>query len=251
MNRTLAEQLALDYCCTPEEVQGTDNVFTVFRLLDGRRRWRNDGDRPFCMCAVGGKRLFTGREDIISRVREEYRDKGSEWSFEFGELKELEGILGEFGCRIKMAHPFFISEKQSTVGDAGYEIRIYRDGEIEQFRGDERWDEAFCFAEDAPDMIGAAAVIDGEIAGMAGASADSPTMWQIGINVLPEHRGKGIAIRLVTEVKNIILSEGRLPFYGTSLSHLASQRVALSSGFLPAWAELTAERIPDVTEQGK
>ena len=44
-------------------------------------------------------------------------------------------------------------------------------------------------------------------------------------------------------LKNEILSCGRLPFYGTSMSHIASQRVALAAGFVPAWAELYCEAI--------
>ena len=89
-------------------------------------------------------------------------------------------------------------------------------------------------------MLGVAAVKDGVILGMAGASADSPHLWQIGINVLPEARGQGIAEMLVSLLRNDVLAAGRLPFYGTSISHLASQRVALKSGFLPAWFELVA-----------
>ena len=103
-------------------------------------------------------------------------------------------------------------------------------------------------APDAPDRIGIAAVLNGEIIGMAGASEDSPLMRQIGINVLPDFRGKGIAEYLVTALKNMILDEGYLPFYGTSMSHLASQRVALSAGFRPAWTELTAEKIKNTEE---
>ena len=88
-----------------------------------------------------------------------------------------------------------------------------------------------------------AALEDGRILGMAGASADSPMMWQIGINVEPEARGKGVAALLVTLLKNDILERGVLPFYGTAMSHIASQRVALAAGFRPAWAELVTEKI--------
>lgn len=45
-------------------------------------------------------------------------------------------------------------------------------------------------------------------------------------------------IMLITLIKNEILKRGILPFYGTSISHLASQRIALASGFKPAWVEL-------------
>ena len=47
---------------------------------------------------------------------------------------------------------------------------------------------------------------------------------------------------LVGLLKNEILKRGILPYYGTSLSHIASQRVALGAGFAPAWVELTVRR---------
>lgn len=78
---------------------------------------------------------------------------------------------------------------------------------------------------------------------MAGASRDSKVMWQIGINVDKKCSGSGIAKMLVTLIKNEILKRGILPFYGTSMSHLASERVALASGFTPAWVELFTTKI--------
>ncbi|MBQ5333439.1 MAG: GNAT family N-acetyltransferase [Oscillospiraceae bacterium] len=78
---------------------------------------------------------------------------------------------------------------------------------------------------------------------MAGAGADSPYMYQIGINVSPEFRGNGIGAALVTLLKNKLLESGKLPYYGTSVSHIASQKTAVKAGFFPTWAELvTTER---------
>lgn len=90
--------------------------------------------------------------------------------------------LSRWGYQIETARPFFISETLSDVHVKGYDIHWYYDNEIEQFRGDAKYNEAFAFCEDAPDMIGVAAVKGGSILGMAGASCDSPTVWQIGIN---------------------------------------------------------------------
>ena len=100
------------------------------------------------------------------------------------------------------------------------------------------------FIDDMPkDEIGIGAYKDGKILGMAGATSDSDKMWQIGINVMPDAEGLGIGSMLVTIIKNEILDRGKLPFYGTSMSHIASQRVALAAGFVPAWAELYCEAI--------
>ena len=83
----------------------------------------------------------------------------------------------------------------------------------------------------------------GKIIGMAGASADSTTFWQIGINTEKEAEGRGIASLLVKILKEDIEKLGKVPYYGTSMSNLVSQRVAANAGFKPAWVELLAERI--------
>ena len=48
------------------------------------------------------------------------------------------------------------------------------------------------------DVLVALAKKNGQIVGMAGASTDCEKMWQIGIDVLPEHRNHGLAAHLVT-----------------------------------------------------
>ena len=70
-------------------------------------------------------------------------------------------------------------------------------------------------------------------------------MWQIGIDVLPEYRGRGIGKTLVTLLKNEAEKRGALPYYGTSLSNLASWKIALGSGFAPAWVETESRPCPD------
>ena len=73
---------------------------------------------------------------------------------------------------------------------------------------------------------------------MAGCSADTPELWQIGIDVQEQYRGRGIGTYLVTLLKNETIRRGKIPFYGTSLSNLPSWRIALNSGFFPAWIEV-------------
>ena len=76
---------------------------------------------------------------------------------------------------------------------------------------------------------------------VAGASADSPLFWQIGINVEKEAECRHIASTLVTILKEEIEKLGKVPYYGTSMSNLASQRAAVNAGFRVAWVELLAE----------
>lgn len=244
MNPVLAKQLSLDYCCTATDVEDHSNHFTVYTPLEGRRRFDAEETCFLKAAALNGKILVTGREDVVSEVRERFADYNGSWFMEALPMAELNRILGKYGYRIHQCHPFFTAETITPVDTGDYEIRWYRGEEINQFAGDERFDAAYCFNPLAPDMIGVAALRKGSILGMAGVSADSPELWQIGINTMPEARGRGIAPMLVTLLKNAVLEEHKLPYYGTAFSHINSQKVAFRSGFVPAWTELITEQIP-------
>ena len=45
---------------------------------------------------------------------------------------------------------------------------------------------------------------------------------------------------LVSALSRKIVSQGRLPFYGTAAGNLASQGIAVGCGFVPAWIETDA-----------
>lgn len=238
MNEILCRQLAADYCCSPADVLDGSNHFVRHQFWEGRRRFQEGKACFLKLAVVNGKILFAGKEEIIAWCEASFKDSGGAWFLEPKNLCRMNEKLLEFGYVIETAHPFFIADTVTEVNRNGREIRWFERDEIEQFRGDGRFDEAFAFCGDAPDVIGVAAVDGDHIYGMAGASCDSPTMWQIGINVDAGKRGSGTAKMLVALLKNEILSRGILPYYGTSMSHIASQRVALGAGFLPAWVEL-------------
>ena len=240
MHELLLRQLAADFCVAEADVLDDNHHFSVFTPQPDRRRYLEIAPCLLKIAVVNGKLLFTGREDIIARCQELYHNANAPWFMEARNLAALNRELAAFGAQIRHARPFYTADKAAPVDTRDFSICRYTPETIEQFKGDDRFDDAYGFCADAPDMLGVAALRDRRILGMAGASADSPYMWQIGINVLPEARGQGIAAMLVSLLRNDVLAAGRLPFYGTSISHLASQRVALKAGFLPGWFELVA-----------
>jgi len=84
--------------------------------------------------------------------------------------------------------------------------------------------------------------------GFAACSADCDTMWQIGVDVLPEFRRQGIAAALTSSLACEILERGKVPFYCAAWSNLKSVRNAIRSGFKPAWCELTVKSIETVNK---
>ena len=73
-------------------------------------------------------------------------------------------------------------------------------------------------------------------------------MWQIGVDVLPEYRRRGIASALTARLALESLERGKIPFYCSAWSNLRSVRNAIKSGFLPAWVEMTATPIEIVDD---
>ena len=135
--------------------------------------------------------------------------------------------------------------------------------QFERFRGDKRYSNALGFSVTRPDVLVLAAypvaegasdaLAVGESApaladpiAMVGLSDDSPIMRQIGIDVLPAWRGAGIASVLVRDAARLTLAEGYLPFYGTSPSHILSQRVAMNAGLVPTWWEYVSTSLNDL-----
>lgn len=138
--------------------------------------------------------------------------------------------------------------------------------QFERFRGDKRYSNALGFSVTRPDVLVLAAYPVNENASktsevaaagesgpaladpiaMVGMSDDSPIMRQIGIDVLPAWRGAGIASVLVHDAARLTLAEGYLPFYGTSPSHMLSQRVAMNAGLVPTWWEYVSTSLNDL-----
>lgn len=56
---------------------------------------------------------------------------------------------------------------------------------------------------------------------------------EIGINTLPKHRGRGYASDACIAAAQEILRQGKCPMWSTSISNLASQRLAEKVGFVP------------------
>lgn len=238
MNPILTNQLALDYGCDPAQVLDSENHFLLYRPQAGRRAFREAEECWLKAAAVNGKLLMAGQEDIIAWCEDVFGDAEGQWFLNGRSLARLQDKLRESGHRLGSLHPYSIAETPTEPGGLPFGIRWYRGEEIEAFRGDARFHNAYTFDPKAPDVIGVGALDGDQILGMAGASRDSETMWQIGIDVIPEARGRRIAAPLVCLLKNEILRLGKLPFYSTALSHTASLRVAVAAGFRPAWAEL-------------
>jgi GNAT superfamily N-acetyltransferase len=230
-------QFVLDYNCQLSDFEKEKNTIVENELIEGRRIYDNDGCFLKILC-FDGSAIISASPLIMPWCEEKLLSRDVAWFLAYPKLREIDKRLQEFGHEIAEVHQYYLPNSNMPFIEPSSSVKWYEYEDIFQFRNDERFREAFAFDENRPDILAVAAFDGNNIMGMAGASEDSKTMWQIGIDVLPEYRGRGIGTNLVTLLKNEILKRGKMPFYGTCQSHFNSQNIAMGAGFFPAWAEL-------------
>lgn len=230
-------QMTIDYNCKLSDFKKAENIITENNLKDGRRACFNR-DCFLKAASFFGKGIFSASPQILPWCREKFLKQKGEWLFEYERLRTIDEKLKEYGQKIADVHDYFLPNPNFRKIKPSMTVKWYEQEEILEFEGDSRFDEALAFNKDYPDMLAVAAVDHDNIIGMAGASADSEAMWQIGINVMPEYMGRGIGTNLVALLKQEVFRRGKVPFYSTVESHVHSLNVAANAGFFPAWAEL-------------
>ena len=95
--------------------------------------------------------------------------------------------------------------------------------------------------------VAALAIYHEEVVGVATFSTDSDSLWQIGIDVVRDHRDRGLGAALTSQTTRVVLDQGILPYYATSVANIRSRRTAQSAGFYPCWTSVytTARRFPN------
>ncbi len=239
--QTAKNQLAVDLGCDPALFDDTANHIVLWQDCPGRRKY--SADTPMLEVAIwNGKLVAACGEALLPWAREYFPTRKAAWLFTPGCFREIEAALHPLGYEIGNGsdHLYLPALPWPEAKPLG-PIRWYEAAELPQFQNDPRWTDALAFGEYSPDVLAVAAVDDsGQPIAMAACSQDGPKLWQIGINVQPEHRGKGLAVNLTALLKDEILRRDAVPFYGTAESHIVSQNVARGAGFRPAFAYLFA-----------
>lgn len=236
------KQMALDYNCQLLDFEKEGNTITENKLLDGRRIYGSD-DCFLKIMSIGGRAIICCDEKIRPWLEEKILKQNASWLFDYGKLRVIDNKLREFGHEIDEMPHFYLPNPVTCEVKPIAKIKWFEKQDILQFKDDSRFDQAFVFDENCPDFLGVAAFDGDSIMGMAGASEDSKNLYQIGIDVLPDYRGKGIGTNLVALLKQELLKRGKIPFYGTSVSHISSKNIAINAGFFPAWAEVYSKKL--------
>jgi len=242
--RVAVTQQAYDMACRPEDFLGQEHVVTISRPHPQARRYL---DLPFfCNFATYGGGIVASVDERVKDFVSKYladAARSGDHAFEIFQTPRLHLLTEEFARYGKlscfMAEYFLPDVNLLRELPCRYEIRILTPQDFADLYLPE-WSNALCEKRRHLDMLAAGAYDGDKLIGMAGCSADCDTMWQIGIDVLPEYRRQGIASALTSRLALEILARDKVPFYCCSWANIRSARNAIHSGFRPAWVEFTA-----------
>ena len=233
-------QSAVDLSADVRDFEKSENVVVTSCESDGARRYLK---LPFsCQLVSYGNNVVASVSPEFREIAEIYINKYPvEHLFETPHLHVLNEALMAKGQKICFMAEYFLTDMDEIRPlDCSYELRVLTQEDFAELYLPE-WSNALCKDRKHLDVLGIGAYDNGRLIGLAGCSADCDTMWQIGIDVLPEYRRQGIASALTSRLAVEILNRGKVPFYCASWCNVKSVRNAIKSGFRSAWVEMTAK----------
>ncbi len=248
--RIAMEQSAVDLGASVQDFSRGEGTVVLSRKSAGARRYL---ELPFSFQLVSyGSNAVASVSPEFRALAEHYINKyPTEHLFETPHLHVLNEALEKQGQRICFMAEYFLPDvKALRPLDCPYELRLLGQADFSALYLPE-WSNALCEKRRELDVLGIGAYDGGRLVGLAGCSADCETMWQIGIDVLPEYRRQGIATALTSRLAIEVLERGRVPFYCAAWCNLRSVRNAIKSGFRPAWVEMTAKSFGAVCEMNQ
>jgi GNAT superfamily N-acetyltransferase len=234
------QQSAYDSNCTPEDFLKTENVTVISRENPQARKYLK---LPLScdLVSYGSNIVAQGREDMLPLIREYIDRYPVEHCFETPNLHVLNDALKSFDQRICFMAEYFLPDVDALIPlPCNYELRILHQQDFAELYLPQ-WSNALCENRKHLDVLGVGAYDGEKLIGLAGCSADCNTMYQIGVDVLPEYRRQGIASAITSRLALEILALGKVPFYCAAWCNIKSVRNAIRSGFRPAWVCLTAK----------
>ena len=247
---TAKNQSAIDLNCNKDDFDRDHNVIVVSRCSHAARKYL---ELPFvCNLVSYGNNIVASidlkYEDIVRNYIDKYK---AEHCFETPNMHVINDAFSTDGLRVCFMAEYFLPD-MGVLTDllCPYETRMLTRQDFTDMYH-EKWSNALCEKRKELDVLGVGAYDGEKLVGLAACSADCDTMWQIGVDVLPEYRRQGIASSLTSRLALEILKKDKVPFYCCAWSNVRSARNAIRSGFRPAWVEMTVKSNEFIEEMNR
>jgi len=233
-------QSAIDANCRREDFAKAQNVIVVSRKNEKARKYL---ELPFAC------NLISYGTNIVASIDEKYQELVRsyinaypvEHCFETPNMQVLNDKFREYHMQVCFMAEYFLPDVTALPSiECLYDAKFLTQKDFRDLYRPE-WSNALCEKRRELDILGVGAWRGNQLIGLAACSADCDSMWQIGVDVLPEYRRQGIASSLTSKLAREILRRGKVPFYCCAWSNIKSARNAIRSGFRPAWVEMTVK----------
>lgn len=233
-------QSALDNNCKTSDFLESRNIIVRSEIRAHARKYYSE---PIAC------NLVSYGNNIVASVKDEYRDVVEEYinkyefyhCFETPNIHRLNNSLSKYSQKVCFMAEYFLPDMEKIKSlDCDYKTKILQKENLNSLYVPQ-WSNALCEVRKELDVLAVGAYDNGELIALAGCSADCEEMWQIGVDVLPAYRKRGIAAALTSRLAMEILNRGKVPFYCCAWSNIPSARNAIKSNFIPAWVEMTVK----------
>lgn len=235
--------LAADFACEESDFDEEGITYHLAKELEGARRVPLP-EKFLAVVTMGRGVVVSCSAERLRWARTNLKSFDPEALFDASSIARMEKYVARdhqtmFGpepryiCTQDIFHPYPLGGE--------IEVGLIQEVSIKQLYGNNLFPNALGRQHDPqrPRLLACSAKHDGVIVGIAAASADSNLMWQVGIDVLPDYRNRGIGRGLVSRLTEALFDIEKLPYYQTTgMANISSRRIAVSLGYRPAWVEV-------------
>ena len=234
--------LAADFACEESDFDKEGITFHLAREIEGARRFPLP-EKFLAVVTMGRGVVISCSAERLRWARANLKSFAPEALFHAPAIARMEKYVARdhqtmsgpelrYICAPDTFRPYSLGEE--------VEVSLIQGESILQIYENNRFPNALGYRHDPqrPRLLACLAKYDGVIVGLAAASADSDSMWQVGIDIIPSYRNRGIGKALVSQLTEALFKIRKLPYYQTGMSNISSRRIAISLGYRPAWVEI-------------
>lgn len=228
------KEIAEKWKCDPAIFDYSDNVFYESK------------DTFFEIITFGTNAVIRADASILDWCSEKFKSVLARDIMDGDNLYDIGTKLRSLGKKLGGEHIGYLHlfPEKTVQKPEGFVFRSYIRDEINEIfdKHHEIFDNAFSPDKDR-NILAIAAYDKNEIVALAGCDDYLGSLWQIGIDTASSHRNRGLGAYLVKEITHEIERHKKVAYYNTWSPNIASTKLALSTGFYPAWVSYPSEEV--------
>ena len=231
----IEEWISKEYYCSIEVLYGKETIYSI----------NTNTEQPYIkIMAYRNCIVICTSRDLYTRLRTLLKDKNRDEIFEF---PFVYGQTIHYVPSDKYMDTAIFNNTSATdlslnniFLSSDYNCEFLFDEEIFSLRGLKGFDNSLSFDAKGDTPTKALFIVkDNEkIIGVAGAAKTAVDgVYEIGVDVMEQHRNAGLGSYLVSRLTQGLLARNIVPFYSASVTNIGSQMVANRCGYMPLWVD--------------